>query len=161
MDGTGVWNCHFAGWRRGRLIVDYLGDKTCRQILHTRIQRLSGDGGSGAECSPRQRRGLLPRGEALRHQRALPPWYECPYIPYGDGEAAVACRGVIYHPQRCLDHRGRCCNHQESTLQGRYPVGRRSQYQFGGSRRHTAGRGHCVQACGGRTDGHGIALPVT
>ena len=36
-------------------------------------------------------------------KRAPPPWAECHQIPAGDG-AAAACRGVVYLPQKRLNH---------------------------------------------------------
>ena len=101
----------------------FSGNESHKRILRAGIERILGDGDGGTKCSPWRSCYFLPRGGALFCRRDLPPRPECHQISAGDREAAVACRRVIYHPQRRLDHRGYHCCHQVLTLQGQAPGG--------------------------------------
>ena len=73
--------------------------------LHKVIKQVFGCGGKGAETASRWRCGLLLQDMALNLGGALPTRTERRQIPAGDGTAAVACRGVLHCPRRCIEHR--------------------------------------------------------
>ena len=72
---------------------------------------------------------------------------------------AVVYRGVLIGPRKCLNHRGRRCNHRQAASGVRTVGGRLFQHQTGHTRETGAVQGDCRSLGVGRPGGHDRPLP--
>ena len=148
------------GLNQGRVDCGVIQDKNLTNRFYT--LEASGFRVMTTEAPSGHRGGVVifyHKAERFSNKRDPSPRPEFHHIPDGDGTTVVACRGVLYCPQRCLDHTERHCGHQGLTLWVRDPCGRQPQCQRCGSIRHTVRRYHCIQDLGGGANERGTTLP--